>query len=129
MRANQVQINSSPGGGPVRSWYLNAWTPNNTNTKIPGIWEYNNSGGTQPAVQNNTDIFVHAADFLKIRNFVLGYDLPRSSAARIGLNNLRLRFQVNNLPALWKSNDIGVDPETLGIRLPTSYVFGVNFNF
>jgi len=129
MRANQVQINPSPGGGPVRSWYLNAWTPSNTNTDIPGIWEYNNAGGTQPAVQNNTDIFVHAADFLKIRNFVLGYDVPRSSISRIGLNNLRLRFQMNNLPALWKSNDIGVDPETLGIRLPTSYVFGLNFNF
>lgn len=129
MRANPVQISGSPAGGPVRSWYLNAWTPTNTNTNIPGIWEFNNSGGTQPAVQNNTDVFVHAADFLKIRNFVLGYDLPRASVSKIGLNNLRLRFQVNNLPALWKSNDIGIDPETLGIRLPTSYVFGINFNF
>jgi TonB-linked SusC/RagA family outer membrane protein len=129
MRANQVQINPGPGGVPVRSWYLNAWTPTNTNTDIPGIWEFNAAGGLQPAVQNNTDIFVHAADFLKIRNFVLGYDLPRGSVAKIGLSNVRLRFQVNNLPPLWKSNDIGVDPETLGIRLPTSYVFGLNFNF
>lgn len=129
MRANQVQINGRPAAAPVRSWYLDAWTPTNTNTSIPGIWEFNNAGGTQPAVQNNTDIFVHAADFLKIRNFVLGYDVPRTAVSKIGLNNLRLRFQMNNLPALWKSNDIGVDPETLGIRLPTSYVFGVNFNF
>lgn len=129
MRANQVQINGVPGASPVRSWYLNSWTPANTNTNIPGIWQYNNSGGTQPAVQNNTDIFVHAADFLKIRNFVLGYDLPGTAVSRIGLTNLRLRFQVNNLPALWKSNKIGIDPETLGIRLPSSYVFGVNFNF
>ncbi len=129
LRANQVQINSSPSASPVRSWYLDAWTPTNTDTSIPGIWQYNNSGGTQPAVQNATDIFVHAADFLKIRNFVLGYDLPRNSLTRIGLNNLRLRFQMNNLPALWKSNKIGIDPETVGIRLPTSYVFGVNFNF
>ncbi|WP_256006768.1 SusC/RagA family TonB-linked outer membrane protein [Pedobacter deserti] len=133
MRANQVQINmsptASPAAAPVRSWYLNAWTPTNTDTNIPGIWEFNAAGGSQPAVQNNTDIFVHAADFLKIRNFVLGYDVPQTSVSKIGLSNLRLRFQVNNLPALWKSNDIGVDPETLGIRLPTSYVFGVNFNF
>ncbi|MET4545946.1 TonB-linked SusC/RagA family outer membrane protein [Pedobacter africanus] len=129
MRANQVQIMGGPGAAPIRSWYLNSWTPTNTNTNIPGVGQYNNSGGTQPAVQNNTDTFVHAADFLKIRNFVLGYDMPRTAVSRIGLNNLRLRFQVNNLPALWKSNDIGVDPETLGIRLPTSYVFGVNFNF
>jgi TonB-linked SusC/RagA family outer membrane protein len=129
MRANQVQSNFGPAGTPVRSWYLDAWTPTNTDTNIPGIWEYNVAASAQPNVQTNTDIFVHAADFLKIRNFVLGYDVPRSSVAKIGLNNLRLRFQVNNLPALWKSNDIGVDPETLGIRLPTSYVFGINFNF
>lgn len=129
LRANQVQIDWEPSATPVRSWYLDAWTPTNTDTNIPGIWQYNNSGGSQPSVQNATDIFVHAADFLKIRNFVVGYDLPHSTLSKIGLNNLRLRFQANNLPALWKSNKIGVDPETLGIRLPTSYVFGVNFNF
>jgi len=129
MRANQVQINPGPGPVPVRSWYLNAWTPTNTNTNVPGIWEFNAAASLQPIAQNNTDIFVHAADFLKIRNFVLGYDLPRTAVTKIGLNNVRLRFQVNNLPAIWKSNDIGIDPETLGIRLPTSYVFGLNFNF
>lgn len=129
LRANQVQIDWEPSASPVRSWYLDSWTPENTDTNIPGIWQDNKAGGTQPAVQNNTDIFVHAADFLKIRNFVLGYDVPRTALTKIGMNNLRLRFQMNNLPALWKSNDIGVDPETMGLRLPTSYVFGLNFNF
>src|SRR5262249_33962674 len=76
MRANQIQINPGPGAAPVRSWYLDAWTPSKKNAVVPGIWQYNASGGTQPAVQNNTDIFVHPADFLKIRNLVLGYDLP-----------------------------------------------------
>jgi TonB-linked SusC/RagA family outer membrane protein len=129
MRANQVQYGFGPGNAPVRSWYLDAWTPTNTDTNIPGIWEYNVANSSWPFIQDNTDIFVHAADFLKIRNFVLGYDLPRTSVAKIGLTNVRLRFQVNNLPAIWKSNDIGVDPETLGVRVPTSYVFGLNFNF
>lgn len=129
LRANQVQISEEPSAFPVRSWYLNSWTPSNTDTDIPGIWQYNQAGITQPYVQDNTDVFVHAADFLKIRNLVFGYDLPRESLQRFGVNNLRLRFQANNLPALWKSNKIGVDPETSGLRLPTSYVFGVNFNF
>lgn len=129
MRANPVQINISPGAAPVRSWYLDAWTPTNTDTNIPGIWQYNVANSTQPAVQNNTDIFVHAADFFKIRNLVLGYDLPRQTISRVGLNGLSFRFQIDNLPALYKSNDIGVDPETLGLRLPTNYVFGLNFRF
>ncbi|HEY8389143.1 MAG TPA: TonB-dependent receptor, partial [Parasegetibacter sp.] len=129
MRANQVQINPGPGALPVRSWYLDAWTPSNKNTTIPGIWQYNTANATQPAVQNNTDIFVHRADFLKIRNLVLGYDLNKDLVSKIGLDNLSLRFQIDNLPAVWKSNDIGVDPETLGLRLPTCYVFGLNFRF
>lgn len=131
LRANQVQISMSPGTAPapLRSWYLNSWTPTNTDTDIPGIWQNNKSGSMQPLVQNNTDIFVHAADFIKIRNLVFGYDLPQSSLTKVGLNNMRLRFQIDNLPTIWKSNKIGIDPETIGIRLPTSYIFGLNFNF
>lgn len=129
LRANQIQINPFPGGVPVRSWYLNAWTPANKNTIVPGIWQYNASGGTQPSVQNNTDIFVHRADFLKIRNLVIGYDLAEKMVRKVGLNNLALRFQIDNLPAIWKHNDIDVDPETLGLPLQTCYVFGLNFRF
>ncbi|KLT67067.1 SusC/RagA family TonB-linked outer membrane protein [Pedobacter sp. BMA] len=128
MYANQVQSQLFPSNLPVRSWYLDAWTPSNPGTNVPGIWEYNASVSTNPTVQNNTDLFVHRADFLKIRNLVVGYDVPRSNVSKIGLKGLGLRFQMNNLPAIWKSNDIGVDPETLGIRLPTSYVFGLNIN-
>jgi len=129
MRANQIQIEPEPYSSPVRSWYLDAWTPNNKNTIVPGMWQYNTIGNTQPAVQNNTDIFVRPADFLKIRNIVLGYDLNRELVSRIGLTGASVRFQIDNLPAIWKSNDIGVDPETLGFRLPTCYVFGLNFKF
>ncbi|MFR7875714.1 MAG: hypothetical protein ACLU4J_04535 [Butyricimonas paravirosa] len=56
-------------------------------------------------------------------------DVPENSFGKIGLNNLQLRFQVNNLPALWKKNNVKVDPETLGIRRQVTYVLGLNFNF
>ena len=38
------------------------------------------------------------------------------------------RFQINNPKAIWTKNNLGVDPETLGIRTPSSYVFGLNIN-
>ena len=77
----------------------------------------------------NTDIFVQPANFIKIRNLTFGYDVPKEFIRQIGLNNLQLRFQVNNLPALWKKNNVKVDPETLGIRRQVTYVLGLNFNF
>lgn len=130
MRA--LQANPMLGGysaQPLRSFYTNSWTPTNTNTVVPGIGEYGATVSTSSSVPTYADIFVRPADFLKIRNITLGYDVPKERISRIGLNNLSLRFQVDNLPALWKSNDIGMDPETMGVSLPICYVLGLNFRF
>ena len=75
------------------------------------------------------NVYVHDADFLKIRNIVLGYDFPSQWIKNLGMNRLTLRFQIDNPKALWVKNDVGVDPETLGIRNPSSYIFGLNVNF
>ena len=77
----------------------------------------------------DTDIFVQPADFIKIRNITLGYDVPKSFLQQIGMDNLRVTFQIDDLPALWKKNKVGVDPETLGIRNQMTYIVGLNFNF
>ena len=130
MRVRQVQaMVGNPYATALADYYADAWTPTNTGTIVPGIGEHNKATGTQPAVQDNTDIFVQKADFLKIRNIVLGYDLPRNLVSRIGLDNLSLRFQIDNPAPLWTKNDVGVDPETLGLRRPTSFIFGLNFRF
>ena len=71
---------------------------------------------------------VHDASFLKLRNVVLGYTIPETWLRRFGINLLTLRFQINNPKALWTANDLGVDPETLGIRNPASYMVGLNLN-
>ena len=54
--------------------------------------------------------------------------IPETWLRRFGINLLTVSFQVNNPKALWTANDIGVDPETLGIRRPTSYMVGLNLN-
>ncbi|MBQ7998133.1 MAG: hypothetical protein IJ296_02260 [Bacteroidales bacterium] len=65
---------------------------------------------------------------MKIRNIVLGYDLPQRWINKIGINRASIRFQIDNPKALWVANDINVDPETLGIRNPSSYILGININ-
>ena len=74
------------------------------------------------------------ADFIKLRNVVLGYSFPRRICQRIGINMLRLRFQANNL-ATWKKNNLGVDPEANNplngstlLRAPRSYTMSLSIN-
>ncbi|MBS7199073.1 MAG: SusC/RagA family TonB-linked outer membrane protein [Bacteroidales bacterium] len=114
--------------GAAADYYVNSWTPENTSTDVPGIGQYG-AKSTQPGVNNNGDIFVQPADFIKIRTITLGYDVPHTMLRQVGLNNLQVRFQIDNLPAIWKKNDVKVDAETLGIRKQMSYILGLNFSF
>ncbi len=109
----------------VASYFLNAWTPEKP-TNTPGIGRYaSTSLGNEPRY---SDISVRDAAFLKVRNIVFGYELPEKWFKGTGINRLSLRFQIDNPKYLWIKNDVGVDPETLGIRNPSSYIFGVNIN-
>lgn len=110
----------------INSYFLNAWTPENP-TNTPGIGRYSsNSLGSEPRY---SDISIHHADFLKIRNIVFGYDFPQQWIKHLGMNRLNLRFQIDNPKYLWVANDVHVDPETLGLRNPSSFIFGLNINF
>lgn len=110
----------------IASYFVNAWTPENP-TNTPGIGRYaSQSLGSEPRYGNNA---VHDASFLKIRNIVLGYELPDNWTKKLGVGKIAVQFQIDNPKALWVANNIGVDPETLGIRNQSSYIFGVNINF
>ncbi len=109
----------------IASYFTNAWTPDNP-TDIPGIGRYGTTSlGNE---SSNSNISVRDGAFLKIRNMVLGYDLPEKWFKGTGINRLSLRFQIDNPKYLWVKNSVGVDPETLGIRNPSTYIFGVNIN-
>ncbi|MDR2130409.1 MAG: SusC/RagA family TonB-linked outer membrane protein [Odoribacteraceae bacterium] len=111
----------------IPDYFLNAWTPENTDTNVPGFGRYAAQSIGYETIY--TDIYVHPADFLKIRNIVLGYELPRSLVSKIGLRDVTARFQVDNPKYLWVKNKVDVDPETRSLRSPSSFIFGINFNF
>ena len=113
---------------PVASYFLDAWdAETNPNSDIPGVGRY-----ASTAIGSETrfaDRSVYNASFLKIRNIVLGYDLPNEWIRHLGMNRVGIRFQIDNPKALWTANKVNVDPETLGLRLPSSFIFGLNVNF
>lgn len=125
MRALAETETFSISYGTIASYFLNAWTPENP-TNTPGIGRYGSSSlGSEPQYSNTA---IHDADFLKIRNIVFGYELPEKWLKGIGVNRINLRFQIDNPKYLWVKNKVGVDPETLGLRNPSSYIFGINVN-
>ena len=124
-------------GAAVPSYFLNAWTPENK-TNTPGIGRYSsNSLGREPST---SDISVRNASFLKIRNIVFGYELPENWVRKIGASRANLQFQIDNIPAVWTAfkpykemsyydKSVRVDPETRGIPMRSSYIFGLHINF
>ena len=77
---------------------------------------------------------VVAADYLKVRNVVLSYLFPSTLTRKIGINELRLRLQMNNV-ATWARNNLGLDPEAVNpvtgenlTKTPRSYTFSLFLN-
>ena len=124
-------------GAAVPSYFLNAWTPENK-TNTPGIGRYSsNSLGREPST---SDISVRNASFLKVRNIVFGYELPENWVRKIGASRVNLQFQIDNIPAVWTAfrpyqigsyydKSVRFDPETGGIPMRSSYIFGLHINF
>lgn len=77
---------------------------------------------------------VEHAGYVKLRNLVFGYNFSDRICKVIGLNDLRLRFQVNNV-CTWARNSKGLDPEAVNPltganynRVPRSYTMSLFFN-
>ena len=114
----------------VPSSYLDYWRAEDKTGLVP-----NGMAGAYAASDWRLDVNVVPADYLKVRNIVLGYDFPSRICRKIGIAGLRLRVQMNNL-ATWVRNDLGIDPEanspltgeTLDLT-PRSYTMSVGITF
>ncbi|MGQ8335186.1 SusC/RagA family TonB-linked outer membrane protein [Sunxiuqinia sp. A32] len=105
---------------------FDAWTPTNTDTKIPALTlaDPNNEGRSSDYLNVNLSYF-------KVRNLQLGYNIP---ARRLGMNleNLRVYFMADNVFWIKSKDYMGPDPERLSdtrIPVPTTLSLGVNVSF
>ncbi|MEJ5145298.1 SusC/RagA family TonB-linked outer membrane protein [Sphingobacterium sp. MYb388] len=123
------ELMQGPFNRALPNYLLASWTPENTNTYVPGSGEYYRETSSTNQYEF-ADRGVRSADFIKIRNIVFGYSLPQSLVSKMKASNIKFRFQLNNPATIWtKKNDLKIDPETLGLPLPTSYVMGISANF
>lgn len=115
---------------------LNAWTSTNQSSNIPALQQTltNDEGRT-------SSFFVEDGSYLKIKSIQIGYTFPKGIMNRIGIQNLRIFIQGQNLFTF--TNYTGMDPESVGTGPFTKGVdyqamlyphakainFGLNVNF
>ena len=89
---------------------LDAWTPENQDSPIAQIRD------TRAGYVTNVDTrWIKDASFIRGRNFVLGYTLPRGVAERIRLDKVRIYGTAQNFFLIVDDEIIG-DPEIAPIR-------------
>lgn len=85
---------------------LDRWTPENPNGSIPRVvFGDNISNGSAFPISEN----VEKADFVRVRNIMLGYNFNKELLAKIHVKNLKVYAQVQN--AFLITNYSGFDPE------------------
>ena len=99
----------NPESGDIGNYYKlyadNRWTPENTTASYPRAWnrdnEYWRSGANTFWLQN--------MNYIRLKNFELGYSLPMSLDKTLGIEGLRIYVNGTNLLTLSKQSLI--DPE------------------
>ncbi len=128
---SQYGYNSLAQVEAVPSAYLRYW--NGEEELVPA----NGYPGSTNVVGNPQylDANVVPADYMKLRNIVLGYDFPHAICRKLSMQALRLRVQMNNV-CTWARNSQGIDPEAVNpisgatlIRAPRSYTLSLNVKF
>lgn len=117
---NAIKVNTHFFGtytGGKSNDLLNAWTPENTGSKIPKVESANNFSTSRVL---NT-FFVEDGSYLRLRSLILGYTLKPALLEKYRINKLRIYCQGTNLFTVTKYS--GLDPELGG----NSSGFGIDY--
>lgn len=80
---------------------LNAWTPTNENTNIPGH--------TATLTTGNSSRWIEDGSYIRLKNITLGYNLPKELTESLRVSSIRLYATGTNLFTFTKYT--GFDPE------------------
>jgi len=110
-------------------YYEDMWTEYNTDGTLPAISGYDLLDARQYCSRH-----VYSATFLRLKNFVIGYTLPKELVSKAHLSNARVYFNGGNLLTLAKYKM--ADPEvnvygTRGWEVPygMSFTLGIDVKF
>ena len=130
LRGELVEAFHNNNEGPVFERHLDRWTPENLDATYPrltvGSESVNNAA--------RSDFYLFDAQYLRIKNIQIGYNLPKDLMTKLNFNNVRFYLSGMNVLTFSPLLETGIDPENLdanGRVYPVSRVFsaGLNINF
>ena len=116
------------------AWHL-ADIDNPASEYLPGKYPMVLDGnGSHTNYQKVNNFWLRNVSYLKLRNFELGYSLPRRITRKIGIERIRVFTSMQNLFSIDNLGEIDMDPEIStqsGQQYPTTRVisFGLNLTF
>ncbi len=124
---------------------LNAWSPTNTSSNLPGITSQTSgtgdswmayqwySGGNQIPTLNYLDTWVSKMSYMRLNSMRLGYTFPKAFTDQINISSIRLNVEARNLFVISSDFKGYFDPETYGNiytqPVPRSFTLGCNVTF
>ncbi|MCE5321217.1 MAG: TonB-dependent receptor [Bacteroidales bacterium] len=109
--------------------YDNRWTPENKTASLP-----QRLATDMEDVNQKSSRHMHKADYLRLSNITIGYNIPKNIINKVKISSARVYFNGSNLWTLaaYKVYDPEVNAYgTRGWEMPLgkTYTFGVEFNF
>ncbi|MDR1919965.1 MAG: TonB-dependent receptor [Tannerellaceae bacterium] len=106
-----TDFNLFRGGRSPNSLYK-SWKPgaDNSEAVLPLLNAQDSYSGSVPS-----SYFVEDASFLRLKNLVLGYSLPKSLLQKAGIQGLRLYIQAENILTFTKYS--GIEPEVTNVNV------------
>ncbi|MCV2483424.1 SusC/RagA family TonB-linked outer membrane protein [Flavobacterium sp. SH_e] len=124
---------------------LNAWSPTNTSSNLPGITGKDSGTGDSwmayqwfssatPLNWNNyLDTWVSEMSYMRLSSMRLGYTFPKAFTDHINIQSIRLNVEARNLFVISSDFKGYFDPETYGNiyaqPVPKSFTIGCNVTF
>lgn len=102
---------------------FDAWTPQNTDTRVPSLTLKDNNGEGR-----TSDYFFVNTSYFKLRNLQLGYTLT----PKFVFTDLRMFVMADNLFWIKNKSYLSPDPERIDldpVPIPKTFTFGVNASF
>lgn len=110
------------------SYWINRWTPTNTNTNLPRL------GGINNGAAITSDFYIQDVSYLRMKNIEVGYTIPESITKKLSISRLRVFMSGQNVVTFTKMKNF--DPErsrnNSSDQLTPLYktvTFGVNVKF
>eukprot|EP01029_Cantina_marsupialis_P025443 TRINITY_DN673_c0_g2_i1.p1 TRINITY_DN673_c0_g2~~TRINITY_DN673_c0_g2_i1.p1 ORF type:complete len:1220 (+),score=191.72 TRINITY_DN673_c0_g2_i1:3859-7518(+) len=110
-------------------------------TNVPAIVDrrfdndLNNQSLNLYEMYNKSDVRVADGSFIRLKTISLGYNVPKTFANRMGIQNARISLQAQNIGLLYSDSKLnGLDPEFyrsggVALPVPRTYTFSLNIGF